>query len=537
MSTDGAHIFSHWNPSARSNSYSSLSHNVDMPHYQPEASGLSRDPYLHPSTPGSFCMVPENYGHHASSSNHAGQTFHGVEDGFFEHTMGSGRGPYKRKSPGVPAVRERGSTSRYHDASSSNVSMPSDLWQEKPNGDFHHAPWEHPGITPGYRGNSLSIGGESTIRNVRSRAAFDLEADLARTHLSSSSRHSHSRSQPSDHSRSVDLLSQNSNASTQEWNPTLISPASHGKNVVSNTNAFSQETNHFNGSSSHSASLEIGHYNNDIIGSRTPVPQSLQGTSTQPARGLRSSYSQRSAPTFGTNLRQGHAPVSDEGFQMATESYSSRHRRPFSNIGWRNSDRNARSRIYSERYRALADEAAFRDRLGPEGYYSDDLPSVIRQCLVEDWLQHSLFSILIDLTVVDYIISFPLQGLVIVDRSAWYGTRNMYDHHREMRLDVDDMSYEELLALGERIGNVSTGLSEDLISMCLMESIYCSSDQIQEDGSCVICLEEYKNMDDVGMLKACRHDFHVSCITKWLSMKKICPICKACALADKQQDK
>ncbi|KAK3038425.1 hypothetical protein RJ639_030591 [Escallonia herrerae] len=465
-----------------------------MPHYQPEASGLSRDPCLHPSTPGSFCMVPENYGHHASSSNHAGQTFHGVEDGFFEHTMGSGRGPYKRKSPGVPAVRERGSTSRYHDASSSNVPMSSDLWQEKPNGDFHQTPWEHSGISPGYRGSSLSIGGESTLRNVRSRAAFDLETNVARTHLSSSSsRHSHSRSQPADHSRSADLLSQNSNASTQEWNPNpaLISPASH------DANAFSHETNHFNGSSSHSASLEIGHYNNDLIGSRTPVPQSLQGTSTQPARGLRSSHSQRSAPTFGastSNLRLGHAPVSDEGFHMVMENYSSRHRRPFSNIGWRNSDRNARSRVYSERYRALADDAAFRDRLGPE-------------------------------------------GLVIVDRSSWYGTRNMYDHHREMRLDVDDMSYEELLALGERIGNVSTGLSEDLISKCLMKSIYCSSDQIQEDGSCVICLEEYKNMDDVGMLKACRHDFHVGCITKWLSMKKICPICKACALADKQQDK
>merc|ERR1712183_1058884 len=103
---------------------------------------------------------------------------------------------------------------------------------------------------------------------------------------------------------------------------------------------------------------------------------------------------------------------------------------------------------------------------------------------------------------------------------------------REMSLDIDSMSYEELLALGERIGNVSTGLSEDLISKCLTETIHCSSDQIQEEGSCVICLEEYKNKEEVGVLKNCTHNYHVGCIKKWLSMKNVCPICKAPALAD-----
>lgn len=32
---------------------------------------------------------------------------------------------------------------------------------------------------------------------------------------------------------------------------------------------------------------------------------------------------------------------------------------------------------------------------------------------------------------------------MIVDRSALYnGSRNMFDQHREMRLDIDNMSYE-----------------------------------------------------------------------------------------------
>lgn len=113
---------------------------------------------------------------------------------------------------------------------------------------------------------------------------------------------------------------------------------------------------------------------------------------------------------------------------------------------------------------------------------------------------------------------FNLQGFMIVDRSPLYGSRGMLDQHRDMRLDIDNMTYEviitfqcllhfdlfveivgswnilndcsdqELLALGERIGSVSTGLSEDLISRCLTESIYCSADQMQEEGNCVICL-------------------------------------------------
>ncbi|CAL9145374.1 unnamed protein product [Musa hybrid cultivar] len=67
---------------------------------------------------------------------------------------------------------------------------------------------------------------------------------------------------------------------------------------------------------------------------------------------------------------------------------------------------------------------------------------------------------------------------------------HLFDQHHDMRLDIDNMSYEELLALGERMGNVSTGLSEDAITKCLTEIVYCSSDPIQEDNheqdSCTI---------------------------------------------------
>lgn len=35
---------------------------------------------------------------------------------------------------------------------------------------------------------------------------------------------------------------------------------------------------------------------------------------------------------------------------------------------------------------------------------------------------------------------------------------------------------------------MNTGLSEDVLSKCVTETIYCSSDQCQDEGSCVICL-------------------------------------------------
>ncbi|CBI32710.3 hypothetical protein AAG906_014514 [Vitis piasezkii] len=493
MTIDGGHYSSHWNPPPRPNVYSSSGHNVEVPHYQQDALGPSRDPFLHLPAAGTFPMGPENYAHHASSSNYDRQTFHGMDNGFVDLTMGNGRGPYKRKSPGIPSVFERGSTSRFYSAgSSSDLSVSADLRQEKPNADSQNMPWDHINMSPGYRGSGLSIGGEGSLRNVRSRSALDLESNLARTHLSGNpSRHSYSASHPMDYSSSVDLSSQSSNSSSREWNH-ILSPA-HGRTPVSDTSGLSHETNHFPlGSCTTNAPVEFGGYNHDFIPSRNPiVPQSLHGTSNQSVRGVRTSYSQRSTPTSrasSSNSRLGH-PTTDEGLQLVAENYSSRHSRPFSTVGWRNSDRNGRSRISNERFRSLSDEAGVRERLASE-------------------------------------------GLMIVDRSALYGSRNLFDQHREMRLDVDNMSYEELLALGERIGNVNTGLSEDMMSKCLTETIYCSSDQLQEEGACVICLDEYKNMDDVGTLSACRHDYHVDCIKKWLLMKNSCPICKAPALPD-----
>ncbi|XP_011077357.1 E3 ubiquitin-protein ligase MBR2 isoform X1 [Sesamum indicum] len=457
-----------WNPPPRSSGYSSSTLNAQLPHYQPQAPTPSHDPFPHQPPGGNFHMVPDAYSHHPSSSSLSGQTVPGVDCSFYNQTMGSGRGPYKRKSPGITLPYDRGITCRYYDAgSSSNQYLPADGLQEKRSTESHHMPWEYP---PGYRVNSLSIGGEGMLRNVRSRAGIHMEPNLARTRLPSNYLYCSFSSRSTDQSNLVDFRGQGSNPPRREWDPSLV--AGHVVNC----------------------DTESGVYSNNAISNGNPVPQNANNH--QSVRGVRSGYCQTSVPSFGSsssNFHTGQVGASDEGLQMTAESYLSRHPRVFSTTRLRNGERIGRTAILRDRYRSITEQASLRDRLTSE-------------------------------------------GLMVADRPTFYESRTLFDHHREMRLDVDNMSYEELLVLGERIGSVSTGLSDGLISKCLTESIYCSSDQSQDDGKCVICLEEYKNMDDVGTLK-CRHDFHVGCIRKWLSMKNLCPICKASAMDDGVKEK
>lgn len=123
------------------------------------------------------------------------------------------------------------------------------------------------------------------------------------------------------------------------------------------------------------------------------------------------------------------------------------------------------------------------------------------------------------------------ESAFMADWLAFYDTANLHDQHGDMRLDIDGMSYEELLALGERIGNVSTGLSEETVSSCMVETVHHSCQQIQDEGKCAICLEEYEDNDKFGRLK-CGHDYHVCCISHWLKTKNICPICREPASTD-----
>ncbi|KAI7746141.1 hypothetical protein M8C21_031831 [Ambrosia artemisiifolia] len=118
------------------------------------------------------------------------------------------------------------------------------------------------------------------------------------------------------------------------------------------------------------------------------------------------------------------------------------------------------------------------------------------------------------------------EDVMILDQSVFYGMADIHDRHRDMRLDIDNMSYEELLALEERIGNVSTGLTEETISKHLKQKPYVADSGQPNVEPCSVCQEEYKDGDDLGTLE-CGHDFHHGCIKQWLQHKNLCPICKS----------
>jgi len=84
------------------------------------------------------------------------------------------------------------------------------------------------------------------------------------------------------------------------------------------------------------------------------------------------------------------------------------------------------------------------------------------------------------------------------------------------------MSYEELLALGEEIGNVkSHAATKEEIGSLPVNVV----EETLESKSCSICLTEFVKGETVRTLP-CFHHYHIDCVDKWLSVKKTCPICQ-----------
>ncbi|XP_006358959.1 probable E3 ubiquitin-protein ligase HIP1 [Solanum tuberosum] len=139
----------------------------------------------------------------------------------------------------------------------------------------------------------------------------------------------------------------------------------------------------------------------------------------------------------------------------------------------------------------------------------------------------------------------PEDGVAMLDVSGYNEVNNPIDQHRDMRLDVDHMSYEELLALGEQIGNVTTGLSDEIIVNrlktrsfsppvipCTLETAACLD---HEADFCVICQTDYNKQETIGTLD-CGHEYHAECVKKWLVVKNTCPICKSTGLSVERKD-
>ncbi|CAA6663206.1 unnamed protein product [Spirodela intermedia] len=93
-------------------------------------------------------------------------------------------------------------------------------------------------------------------------------------------------------------------------------------------------------------------------------------------------------------------------------------------------------------------------------------------------------------------------------------------------VDPDELSYEELIALGEAVGTESRGLTHDRIAS--LPSVSYSARDTHEGSKekCVICQLDYEDGDSLVVL-SCRHMYHPDCINNWLQINKTCPVCNA----------
>lgn len=98
--------------------------------------------------------------------------------------------------------------------------------------------------------------------------------------------------------------------------------------------------------------------------------------------------------------------------------------------------------------------------------------------------------------------------------------------------DSQELSYDTLLRLGERIGDVKSerwAMRSHKEIAKLPTFIYEGSDKIKEHNDstskCLICQEKYDQSDNLRVLP-CKHCFHIECVDQWLATKDCCPYCR-----------
>ncbi|CAG9322544.1 unnamed protein product [Blepharisma stoltei] len=87
-----------------------------------------------------------------------------------------------------------------------------------------------------------------------------------------------------------------------------------------------------------------------------------------------------------------------------------------------------------------------------------------------------------------------------------------------MARNEENMTYEQLLALEERIGNVPVGLNEDQMRELPVVPL-------TAENMCSICLVNMEKGEMAKLLPKCNHSYHAECIDQWLKAKKTCPLC------------
>ncbi|KAK9064113.1 hypothetical protein SSX86_017985 [Deinandra increscens subsp. villosa] len=384
------------------------------------------------------------------------------------HGLSESRGPHKRTFPGV----FEGSSDSFHGAGSSSSSQ---MLIQEPAVERLNQPL--------YRGSNLSINGQDLMRNVRRRSEPELEPFMTRAHVPNyASQCYHPTTPPSNYPVPVHPI----NLSAADVTGRELNIAPHAASYTGRTshpdiNDPGRESNQFYIGGS-SVDINASHHIPFIRGNLASSSQDPHVAHVQPTSEGHNYHYQRVTPFYRNGPNGGSSSTNE--LQLAPESLSSRYSRYSAAIGWAGVG-----------YRTRRPRMAV-GRLQPP------------------------------VDVMDSGAGFGHETVTVEQSSSYREPRNFPDMHQDMRLDIESMGYEELLALEERIGYVRSGLSKDEMFKCLSEEIYDDA-MDQNHDRCTICLDEYKNGEKIERMKKCGHKYHGDCIKKWMVMKKVCPICRS----------
>ena len=108
-----------------------------------------------------------------------------------------------------------------------------------------------------------------------------------------------------------------------------------------------------------------------------------------------------------------------------------------------------------------------------------------------------------------------------------FGGGRYYYGHRAMAPDIDNMTYEQLLArFGDGTENQDRGASAGQIASLPTSTVANPDDLPSDCRECIVCMENFKRGDVRRTLPCLHSEFHAECVDRWLQSNASCPVCK-----------
>ena len=106
-------------------------------------------------------------------------------------------------------------------------------------------------------------------------------------------------------------------------------------------------------------------------------------------------------------------------------------------------------------------------------------------------------------------------------RSAAVPSNNTHEDHDQINNPANRRGYVRTVGLDESVINS--------ITVCK----YRRGEGRHEGTECSICLNEFREDENLRVLPSCNHAFHVPCIDTWLKSHQNCPLCRSKVVSDR----